>query len=82
MSEIFKQGFCVLQIGRVKPLGEPPVHWRQQVGGVLALVLGLPQTSEAGGGAEFLGLCLLATGDGEGVVETGCSVGRIVNKTE
>ncbi len=41
----------LLQIRRVKSLSKPVVHWCEQVAGVLALVLRLPQASEAGGGA-------------------------------
>ncbi len=59
----------ILQIRRVKPLGEPLVHRGQQVGGVLALALGLPQASEAGGGAKFEGFGIFGTGYVEGLVE-------------
>jgi hypothetical protein len=45
-----------LQVSRVKTLGEPAVHRRQQVVGLPALILGLPQARQAGGGAEFQGL--------------------------
>ncbi len=64
--ELLQKRLRILQVRRVKPLGEPLVHRGQQVGGVLALALGLPQASEAGGGAEFQGLGLLAAGGGEG----------------
>ncbi len=47
MSEIFKHGFGIFQIRRIKPLGEPALHRGEQIVGVLALVLALPQTGEA-----------------------------------
>ncbi len=53
-SQFVEQRLRVLQIRRIKPLGEPLVHRGQQVIGVLALVLGLPQASEAGGGFRFM----------------------------
>ncbi len=52
-----------------KSLGEPLVHRGEQVVGVLALVLVLPEASQAGGGAEFQGFGLLGAGYGEGLVE-------------
>ncbi len=74
--EFLQKGFGLLQIRRVKPLREPLIHRRQQVGGVLALVLGLPQASQARGGAEFEGFGLLLTGDVEGLVEAVQLTGR------
>ncbi len=41
--QFLQQPLRLLQIRRVKPLGEPAIHRRQQLGGLLALVLGLPQ---------------------------------------
>ncbi len=41
--EFIEQDFGLLQVRRVKPLSEPPVHRSEQVVGILALVLGLPQ---------------------------------------
>jgi hypothetical protein len=61
----------LLQIRRVKSLSEPPINRRQQVVGVLAPALLLPQAGEAHGGAEFQGFGVLVAGDVEGFVETG-----------
>ncbi len=44
-GKLVEERLRLLQIRRVKPLGEPVVHRSQQVVGVLALVLGLPQTT-------------------------------------
>jgi hypothetical protein len=62
--EFLQQGFSVLQIRRVEPLGKPTVHRREQVVGRLALALALPQAGEAGGGSQFPGFGLLTAGDG------------------
>ncbi len=66
--ELLQQGFGVLQVCRVKPLGKPAIHRGEQVVGVLALVLGLPQAGKAGGGTQFPGFGLLGTGHVEGLV--------------
>ncbi len=72
--KLLQQRLRLDQIRRVKPLSKPSIHRGEQVGGVLALILGLPQASQAGGGAEFPGFGLLASGDGEGLLEAdfGC----------
>src|SRR5712691_933435 len=75
--QLFEQRRRLLQIRRVKALGKPLVHRRQQVVGVLALVLGLPQARQAGGGAQLPGLGLLVTGHVEGLLETGFRLRRI-----
>ncbi len=69
LRQLLKQRFSILQICRVKPFGKPGVHRSQQVVGLLALALGVPQAGQAGGGTEFQGFGLLAAGDGEGLVE-------------
>src|SRR5215510_3470031 len=43
----------VLQVRRVKPLGEPVVDRRQQVVGFLSLALLLPQPAQAHGGPQL-----------------------------
>src|SRR6266567_271293 len=63
------QRLGLLEIRRVKPLGEPRVHRRQQVVGLLALPLGLPQAGQAGGGAQLPGAGLLLARDGQGLLE-------------
>ena len=63
LRQCIKQNCCILQVSRIEPLGEPPIHWRQQVVGLAAFALALPQASEAGGGTQFQGLGLLAAGD-------------------
>src|SRR6266571_6524030 len=46
-----QQHLRILQVSRIKTLGEPPVHWRKEVIGFLAFPLLLPESSEAGGGS-------------------------------
>ncbi len=76
LCQVLQKRLRILQIRRIKPLGEPVVHRREQVGGVLALVLGLPQAGQAGGSAEFEGFGLLVASNIEGLVEAGQLKGR------
>jgi len=60
LCHLLQQCLRLLQIRRVEPLGEPAGDRGQQVVGLLALVLGLPQARQAGSGTEFLGFGLLS----------------------
>ena len=60
----------LLEIGGIKAFGEPVVDRRQQRVGLSPLALALPQTTQAHGGAEFEGFCLLLTGHAKGVLKT------------
>ena len=60
----------LLQVGRVKALGEPGVDGRQQLAGGITLTLALPQTCEALGGSQLPGFGLLALGYRNGLMET------------
>ena len=51
--ECVEQGFDFLEVGGVKPLGEPVVDLRQQFVGLGALALALPQARQAQGGTQF-----------------------------
>src|SRR5262245_31466354 len=51
--ELVQQCLRLLEIRCVKALGEPVVHRGEQVVGLLALALVLPQARQAGGSAEF-----------------------------
>src|SRR6266508_2647021 len=73
----FQQGLGLLEVGGVKALGEPAVDLGQELMGIGALALLLPQASEARGGAQLPGFGLLATGNGEGLLEAGFRLGRI-----
>ena len=64
-----KQRLHLLQIARVEPLSEPPVHRSQQVARFAYLALVAPEACETHGGAEFPGFCLLLAGNGEGALE-------------
>src|SRR5262249_21746921 len=50
-----QQCLRLLQVGGVKPLGEPMVHWCKEIMGFLVLSLLLPQASQARGRTEFPG---------------------------
>jgi hypothetical protein len=48
-GQLVQQGFCLLQVGGVKALGESGIDRRQQLSGFSALALLLPQPTEAHG---------------------------------
>src|SRR4030095_2561969 len=52
-SQIFQQRPGLLEVGGVKPLGEPAVDRGEQVIGCSALALALPEAAQTRGGAEF-----------------------------
>jgi hypothetical protein len=29
LRQFIEQNCCILQVSRIEPLGEPPIHWRQ-----------------------------------------------------
>ena len=61
----------LLEVGRVKALGEPTVDRREQLVRFGPLALPLPETTETHRGAQLPGFGLLAAGKSEGLVETG-----------
>src|SRR5262245_54136009 len=61
----------LLEVRRVKALGEPAVDGRQEVRGRRPLPLLLPQARQAHRHPQLPGLRLLATGYDEGLLETG-----------
>src|SRR5215510_15341932 len=75
LPQLLQQHLSLLEIGGVKPLGEPRIHRGQQVVGGLALVLGLPQASQAGGSTELPRFGVLLTGDVDGFAKTGFRFG-------
>src|SRR5215831_13713416 len=60
---------ALLQIRRVKTFSKPAVHWSQQVVGVLALTLLLPELTQTQGGPQLPGFGLLAARHVEGLLE-------------
>src|SRR5262245_42497432 len=58
-----QQRLGLLEVGGVKALGEPAVDRCEQIVGVGAPALLLPQARQAHGGAQLQGLRLLAAGD-------------------
>src|SRR5215831_18616783 len=69
--QLLQQRLSLLQVGRVKPLGEPAIHLRQQLPGFVALALLLPQSTQAHRRPQLQGLGLLAAGKSEGLMKTG-----------
>ncbi len=59
------------QIGRVKALREPTIEGGQQLSGLVALALALPQAAQAQCGAQLQRLGLLAVGHVESPVQPG-----------
>src|SRR5262244_2964348 len=68
-SQRLEQCLCLLQVGGVKPLGEPAVDRREQLTGFSALALTLPQAGQAHGGAQLPRLRLLAAGHFKGLLK-------------
>jgi hypothetical protein len=66
--EFLQQHLGLSEIGRVKPLGEPAVHRRQQLWGFSELPLALPQPTQTYGGPQFQRLRLLGASN----VKTNC----------
>jgi hypothetical protein len=64
--DLSEQRFCLSEIGRVEPLGEPAVDRREKVAGFLAPTLLTTQPGIAHGSAQLPELGLLAPGDAEG----------------
>jgi len=68
-AQLLQQRLRVLEVRRVEAFGEPGVDGLEQIAGVGALALALPEVGEGGGGAQLEGLRLLAPRDFEGPVE-------------
>src|SRR5712691_8956848 len=77
LRQFVEQCLSLLEIGGVKPLGEPAVDRCQELVGFGTLTLLLPQTDQAHGGSQLPGFGLLAAGNGEGLLEAGFGLGRI-----
>src|SRR5262245_47574272 len=75
--QLCQQGLGLLEVGRVKALGEPAVYLRQQLACRGPLPLPLPEPREAQGGAQLQCLGLLPAGDLEGLLETGFHLAHI-----
>src|SRR5262245_50682562 len=77
LSQRLKQRLGLLEIGRVKALVEPAVDRRQQCMRLGPLALLLPQARQTRRRPQLPRLGLLATGNGEGLLEAGFRLGRI-----
>src|SRR5260370_29290240 len=64
-----EQRLRVLEVARVEPLGKPPVDRSEQFASLLRLALVAPEPCKARSSAEFPGLCLLLTRDGQCALE-------------
>jgi hypothetical protein len=65
MTQLAEQGFCLHQIARVEALAEPAIYRSEKLAGLILLALIAPQLRYAHRDAEFPGLRLLSTRDGE-----------------
>ena len=63
-----EQRFCVFQVGRIEPLGEPAVDRHEQIAGLSAAALVAEEPDEAHSGAQFSQLGLLLAGKAQGFV--------------
>jgi CBS-domain-containing membrane protein len=63
LCQRLQQGLGLLQVSRVKALGEPAVDRRQQLVGISTLALLLPEATEAHGGPQFQRFRLPAAGE-------------------
>ena len=72
-----QQRLRLLEIRRVKAFREPAIEQGEELVGLCALTLLLPQTAEAHGGAQFPRRGLLLARHGEGLLETGVRLRRI-----
>src|SRR5262245_21028906 len=72
------QRLGVLEVCRTKAFGEPVIHRGEEVISILMFALLLPESSQAGSGAEFQRPCLLRTGYTDGMLEAGFGFSLIV----
>ena len=75
--ELFQQRLRLLEVGRVKALGEPAIDRRQQRVGFRALALLLPEARQAHGSAQLQRFRLLAAGHVQGPMQPGFRLGRL-----
>jgi hypothetical protein len=75
--QFLQQCLRLPQVGGVKALGEPAVDRGEQVIGRNPLALALPEAAQAYGRTEFPRLCLLVASHGQGLLETGFSLGHV-----
>jgi hypothetical protein len=69
LRQLPQERIRVLQVLLVEALGEPVVDGLEEVAGLGALALALPEAGVGRGGAEFEGLRLLGARDLEGSLE-------------
>src|SRR5882724_4720489 len=75
-----QQRLSLLEVGGIKTLGKPVVHWYKEGMGILGFSLLLPESSETRGGSQLEGLCLLRAGDLKGVMEAALCFDLIVQR--
>ena len=71
LRQCVEQRLRVLEVSRVKALGEPAVGLHRQPSSFVALALALPQPTQAHRRPQLQGLGLLAAGKSEGLMKTG-----------
>src|SRR5262252_2758031 len=77
LRQCLQQHLGLLEVGGVKPLGEPAVDRRQQRAGLSTLPLMLPQPTQAHCRAQLPGFSLLATSNGQSLLEIDLRLGCI-----
>ncbi len=70
-SQCVEQRPGVLQVSRIKSLGEPAIDRCEQIRGFLALALALPQPAQAYGRTQLPRLGLLTASNSQGLLEAG-----------
>src|SRR5262245_2648284 len=75
--QLFQQCPGVLEVGGVKALGEPAVDRCQQIAGLIALALALPQLPQAHRRSQLPRLGLLAAGYSQCLLEAGFGPGCV-----
>ena len=77
LHQLVEQCLRLLEVGRVKALGEPAIERCQEVVRFLALALLLPQSAQARGGSQLPRSGLLTAGHGQCLLEAGFGLGCI-----
>ena len=76
----FQQRPGLLQVGSVKPFGEPAISFGQKLTGCCPLALLLPQLAQAHGDPQLRGFCLLVTRHTKSLVKTGLGLPMVLGR--
>src|SRR5712692_7570166 len=64
-----EEGPGLLEVGRGKPFGEPPIGLAEEVASRVTLTLTLPEPTQAHGGSQFQRFGLLLAGQSQGLMK-------------